>query len=88
MKPESPDRMESDKRLEMLAEISGGKTFFVKDGMKNFVNQKRKFFHLFDFYLGSGLEDINAVFEECNTYQPSVPSGEATIVVCKFLVSK
>ena len=88
MKPESPDRMESDKRLEMLAEISGGKTFFVKDGMKNFVNQKSKFFHLFDFYLGSGLEDINAVFEECNTYQPSVPSGEATIVVCKFLASK
>ena len=40
MKPESPDRKESDERLEMLAEISGGKTFFVKDGMKSFVNQK------------------------------------------------
>ena len=70
----------------MLAEISGGKTFFVKDGMKNFVNQKSKGYHLFDFYLGSGLEDINAVFEECNTYQPSVPSTEATIVVCKCLL--
>ena len=32
-KPESPDRKESDERLEMLDEISGGKTFFVKDGM-------------------------------------------------------
>ena len=33
LKPEIPDRKESDERLEMLAEISGGKTFFVKDGM-------------------------------------------------------
>ena len=49
LKPESPDRKESDERLEMLAEISGGKTFFVKDGMKSFVNQKSKFCHLFDF---------------------------------------
>ena len=40
MKPESPDRMESDERLEMLAEISGGKTFFVKDGMKTLLTKK------------------------------------------------
>ena len=31
--------------------------------------------------LGSGLEDINGVFEESNTYQPSVPSNEAEIIV-------
>ena len=31
--------------------------------------------------LGSGLEDINGVFEESNTYQPSVPSSEAEIIV-------
>ena len=30
---------------------------------------------------GSGLEDINGVFEESNTYQPSVPSSEAEIIV-------
>ena len=30
---------------------------------------------------GSGLEDINGVFEESNTYQPSVPSNEAEIIV-------
>ena len=30
---------------------------------------------------GSGLEDINGVFEESNTYQPSVPSTEAEIIV-------
>ena len=32
-------------------------------------------------YTGSGLEDINGVFEESNTYQPSVPSSEAEIIV-------
>ena len=31
--------------------------------------------------LGSGLEDKNGVFEESNTYQPSVPSSEAEIIV-------
>ena len=31
--------------------------------------------------LGNSLEDINAVFEECSTYQPNLPSSEATIVV-------
>ena len=33
------------------------------------------------YFLGSGLEDINGVFEESNTYQPSVPSTEAEIIV-------
>ena len=31
--------------------------------------------------LGSGIEDINGVFAESNTYQPSVPSSEAEIIV-------
>ena len=36
--------------------------------------------------LGSGLEDINGVFEESNTYQPSVPSSEAEIIVSSTLM--
>ena len=36
--------------------------------------------------LGSGLEDINGVFEESNTYQPSVPSSEAEIIVSNMCV--
>ena len=32
-------------------------------------------------FTGSGIEDINGVFEESNTYQPSVPSSEAEIIV-------
>ena len=35
---------------------------------------------------GSGLEDINGVFEESNTYQPSVPSSEAEIIVSNMCV--
>ena len=35
----------------------------------------------YSYFLGSGLEDINGVFEESNTYQPSVPSSEAEIIV-------
>jgi hypothetical protein len=56
-----PRSKASDPKLESLAEISGGKAYFVKDG--------------------SGLEDINDVFSESNTYQPAVPSGEAEIIV-------
>ena len=51
----------SDSRLETLATISGGKTYFVKDG--------------------TGLEDINGVFEESNTYQPAVNSTDTKIIV-------
>ena len=51
----------SDSRLEHLATISGGKTYFVKDG--------------------TGLEDINGVFEESNTYQPAVNSTDTKIIV-------
>ena len=54
-------RKYSDPRLENLAEISGGKTYFVKDG--------------------SGLEDINGVFEDIQTFQPTLPSTEAEIMV-------
>ena len=35
---------------------------------------------------GSGLEDINGVFEESNTYQPAVPSNEAEIIVSNMCV--
>ena len=51
----------SDSRLENLADVSGGKTYFVKDG--------------------TGLEDINGVFEESNTYQPAVNSTDTKIIV-------
>ena len=57
-------RKASDSRLENLATISGGKTYFVKDG--------------------TGLEDINGVFEESNTYQPAVNSTDSKIIVCRF----
>ena len=59
-------RRDSDPRLENLAEISGGKTYFVKDG--------------------SGLEDINGVFENIQTFQPTVPSIEAEIMVHSFFM--
>ena len=51
----------SDPNLESLATVSGGKTYFVKDG--------------------EGLEDINGVFEESNTYQPAVNSTDSEIIV-------
>jgi hypothetical protein len=35
-------------------------------------------------FTGSGIEDINGVFEESNTYQPSVPSSEAEIIVSNW----
>lgn len=38
------------------------------------------------YFAGSGLEDINGVFEESNTYQPSVPSSDAEIIVRLRLV--
>ena len=47
-----------------MATVSGGKTYFVKDG--------------------TGLEDINGVFEESNTYQPAVNSTDAKIIVSTF----
>ena len=34
-------------------------------------------------FIGSGLDSINGVFEESSTYQPSVPSSEAEIIVSK-----
>ena len=39
------------------------------------------------FHTGSGLEDINGVFEESNTYQPSVPSSEAEIIVMFYFIT-
>ena len=47
-----------------MATVSGGKTYFVKDG--------------------TGLEDINGVFEESNTYQPAVNSTDVKIIVSTF----
>ena len=32
-------------------------------------------------FTDSGLEDINAVFDESTAYQPSVPSRDADIIV-------
>ena len=65
-----------------MAEISGGKTYFVNDGKSNQI-----FLILntsFEFTTsGSGLQDIDDVFAESNTYQPKVPSHDEEIVVRK-----
>ena len=84
-------RRDSDPRLENLAAISGGKTYFVKDGKSKygntlFMDLQKLICFVFSNFLGSGLEDINGVFEESNTYQPAVPSNEAEIIVSNMCV--
>ena len=83
-------RKDSDSRLENLAAISGGKTYFVKDGMFTYENSLYINIWTIIYFCsnisGSGLEDINGVFEESNTYQPAVPSNEAEIIVSNIYV--
>ena len=35
-------------------------------------------------FQGSGLEDINGVFNDIQTYQPSVPTTEVAVMVGRF----
>ena len=77
-------RKDADAGLENLASISGGKTYFVDDGNYEFIHLFFYNFYITHNYLflGTGLQDINDVFTESNTYQPAVPSHDEEIVVC------
>ena len=67
------------------AKVCQGRTFGYDRRCKIAPNTVDNLYYVIpSIFTGSGIEDINGVFEESNTYQPSVPSSEAEIIVSNW----